>query len=306
MRYLQNPNAPTLLSQIAEWFEKTPNQTEYVMLLDGAQFTEEEHQSLQSYSKQCEPVFKNTPFSQLNNFGLLGLPFTVTDTQKHLQLIEKYLKISSGKPVFSIVRVQQPIGSNFWYWFSNLHLKNDTQSFVLRYADSHVIPNLPSILTSKQRRVLIDHFSDWAWINRQGLWQSEVIGEQKNSAAQVPKEPLTFTNEQFQRLIEVSQIDSMYAFLQEYEIDVAKEHTNSQYDIYLYLQRLNDIMQKLRIKDSEQYYFLTLMAPYGDAFYKIPELQESWRQLKTQESDFRTVVNAWDESIWQKINASST
>ncbi len=305
MQYLQNNNHLNLIKNIEEWASShSDEQTLYLLIIDGSLFDETEHKSLSGLGFTNRFLLKNTPFGNLKEYGLIGVELSKDNLINNKNGLKQYIDFCSGKPALSIVQLNSLPNNQFWYWLSNLTIEEDTQSFVLRFADTHILPNFLAIANRQTKQNIGYYIKQWAWINRQGKLQIQNIIEDKDKThLKQPNldPPLTISSSQLERLLFLSQIDITHAFLKTYEISMPPE--KSPYESYLSLQDICQKMNKLHIeKHPDQVYFLSLILTYGNKFYDLPELQNSWQQLQTKKTDFETIKESWGDAILDKIN----
>ena len=140
------------------------------------------------------------------------------------ELIEKWLRHCSGRPMLGLIACEGDARALADYW-ADLHFMETSdpldKPLLLRVADTRVTPTLGQWLTPAQWATWTRYLSHWLTIDRQGALQALVLADKETSAARPPAiAPLLISNQQINTLTDAAEPDALIGYMAEHLADM--------------------------------------------------------------------------------------
>ena len=211
IHYLQSQNQPDLQQEIKNWLSTFSKDSSFLLILDGAVLNYREYLKYQDFS--LTNLYKNTDFETMGNYGVQALYFKLNECQDEEldRAIEYYVKISNRKPTFSIAKLNNSFNMDFWLWLLDMHIKNDSQHYINRFADTHTLAHFYKILNNFQRSYIGKYIGEWGIKDRDGNWKILFFDNEKNNKE--IETALVLSEQQVDTLFDLSEADMIYAEL---------------------------------------------------------------------------------------------
>ena len=211
IHYLQSQNQPDLQQEIKNWLGTFSKGSSFLLILDGTVLNYSEYLKYQNFS--LINLYKNTDFETMGNYGIQALYFELDECQDEDldKAIEYYAKISNGKPTFSIAKLNNSFNMDFWLWLLDVHIENDSQYYINRFADTHTLANFYKILNNFQRSYIGKYIVEWGIKDRDGNWKILFFDNEKTDKE--IETALILSEQQVDNLFDLSEADMIYAEL---------------------------------------------------------------------------------------------
>lgn len=148
--------------------------------------------------------------------------------------VELLLKVTAGQPMLSFwlsPREREEIYSHFDHYFEVTILPEKLR-YILRYADTRILPNLLSALNNEQKTQFLGPFTQLIYFNREGKMQDQSCAPE----TAIAQKPLTLDEQQFDQMMDASLPDQLIASLKTEARFMQKLHHPSQaYDWILHI-----------------------------------------------------------------------
>ena len=148
-----------------------------------------------------------------------------------------------GRPMLSVLASTQPLRSlvESWHSYHWLHA-SDGQRFILRFADTRVLPVLSEILQPQQWAAIRAPLAHWFYIDRSG---NPVACPEAPASAVVPPR-LEVTQQQLDRFVEFAEPDTAADFIFSHSPELMP-HGASGYDVHQHFSELFAFARKHRV-----------------------------------------------------------
>jgi|GEM_PF-2374309 hypothetical protein len=282
-KYLQDSNQSYLQQQINDWINSNTQDSEYLLLIDGALLTQREYILLQKQLEEAPLVslYQDTVFSSMERYGIQALHFIPKywDQNRLNRELAPYLKVCNRKPTFSIVKLAQSFDLNFWLWLVDLQLENDEQNYITRFADTHAFSDLYQILNSQQLAYMASYIDCWGIKNRKGEWQIFNFAMQHCTEH---LEAFMLSEEQTDQLLRLSEADNIYATLSD-SIDI-ETYFQTACDVQQHIYQLMGVAKKVGLNNyTDLLVFIKLFIKHNPEILTSYPIQSILKQIPTQD-----------------------
>lgn len=128
------------------------------------------------------------------------------------QVIAYLLKQCNGRPMFSILvspLTFTQLAAHLAH-FTQIRLPSDDQKYLLRFADTRIVPTLVQVLSPAQRSQMFEPIHLWFYLDREAKWTG-ILGERTTAIADSPF--LTLTQAQLDAFERATMPDNFIALL---------------------------------------------------------------------------------------------
>jgi Domain of unknown function (DUF4123) len=139
--------------------------------------------------------------------------------------IGKICRLASGLPVLSVLESSASLSEIAAHLRVYVTTSCADSGFVLRFADTRVLPNLVRAMTSEQRDGFLGATSSWTYVSRSG----ELL-RLPCPSLNVPAQPLELSDEQFIQVLDASEPDTILDRLCRAGTSCAKLAPSKQYE----------------------------------------------------------------------------
>ncbi len=277
-------------------------------LIDGVMLESNELAQLAKTAKYSKSLLSNTQYNiDDEDVGPWLMQAPDNEAEQAPWLIN-LIACCSGLPALSIIISQHNI-EEIEATLTNLITAHttDKQIFYCRFADARVIPVLTKTLTKTQINTTLGTIKHWYYVNRSGNFEAAIYiasdtckEKSLDPYALYSPSPLLLNEQQFDNMLEASEVDNMFGLLCDMSADLIPE--NARGIFYARLERILKLAKVKSINDiSDQLQFIILALTYGDNFYQHKMLQDTWNKINNQSAKFGKLAEDWPDEIWQAL-----
>ena len=168
-----------------------------------------------------------------------------------------------------------------------------------RFADTRILPELWRLLTDSQRLRVTQDIVSWSCLDRtnSSCRLNPVVANSNEVADQ--HEFLHLTGGQFAAMLDASEGDTMFSLLLDTTPELVPVEQRGIFHATLmdYIDRAT----KLGIRaPADRLQFIVLSLTCIEAFYRLPDLADTWRRVARGES-LKECIAQWSDAIWNVL-----
>jgi hypothetical protein len=172
-----------------------------------------------------------------------------------------------------------------------------------RCADVRVLPNLLPLLHPRQARRVARTVGSWWWLDALGGTANWSGGEGVTGNAEEfdTGDHLQLDNTQFQRMLDASEPDIIFAMLLDKTSELVPKSDRGQFRVRL--QRILDTATRFSVRQTpDRLQFVVLSLATGEAFHEHPGLAQTWRNIRERGASLGTEMQGWSQQLWLEID----
>lgn len=262
------------------------------------------HTKHSTWKNQAIALYENSQFEGLINASPNLLLFP-KDAESRRQLIRSISSASSGKPMISFIASSLPLNALADTFKPFLELcTDDEQGFILRIADTRILPALDSILSKEMIAGWRKGISYWWLPSREGVLTAlpKYYMEDKNFD---PKQrTLTLQKKPFNSLIDAGENDAILDAIFDQNPDLLMDIRPS--DAYLIVQFLKEKVAEFCIHSfPDIVMFYTTAFATSPHFYMQRDFNSVLRSGAWAKGKLGEAFAAIDDVAWQAVTSMS-
>ncbi|SPA33040.1 conserved hypothetical protein [Cupriavidus taiwanensis] len=168
-----------------------------------------------------------------------------------------------------------------------------------RFADTRILPELWRLLTDSQRLRVTQDIASWSCLDRTNApcRLNPVVTNSYEVADQ--HEFLHLTGGQFAAMLDASEGDTMFSLLLDTTPELVPVEQRGEF--HATLMDHIDRATKLGIgAPADKLQFIVLSLTCTEAFYRLPELADTWRRVASGDS-LKDCMTQWSDAIWNVL-----
>lgn len=213
---IENVSANAVYEVLAQSLRGLPASSKCLALLDTAF---DFGRTAPQWLTDALPIYHRDTFERLRDVSPVLTPFDESGNEQWARQVARLCAYRSGRPMLSFVVTQASAEELREHWQSFLNVTTaDDQGFLLRFADTRVLPALAEGLDPISWRAFTAPLRGWLIINRAG--QPEWLALPNEIRTNQAPQPIRLTAHELARLLQRSQPDAVIDFLAEHFADL--------------------------------------------------------------------------------------
>ncbi|BBP00029.1 DUF4123 domain-containing protein [Sulfuriferula nivalis] len=236
-------------------------------------------------------LYDNDLMQQFAKLSPVLLPLPTDEPDRLRKVLISLFAHCEGRPMLSLIASEQSATEIAKAWRPYQKVKTDDgQSFILRLADTRVLPALAVALPPAAWHGLTHQFAAWYIINRSGDLENIPLAE---TDAEIPDE-ITLDAEAVAMMLDLGQPDAVIAALHEKMPDLAPDSQRAQF-----YQRITDICayaKQYRVESFQDIVALAILACVtNNEAMTNPKLQQLLQQHKWKQGNLISELEVYVE-----------
>lgn len=293
------------LAQAATKAQKANQTLTIYALIDTAFFMLDKPSKQSAWLDQAVSIYRDTELAGLSEASphLIAINLLEKNTQQHFR---KILNACNGKPMVSVIASSLSIDdiTNRFKPFLEISAE-DEQSFVLRFADTRILPVLDGILCNEQLPEWRQGISHWWCPDRHGNLVSLPKYATQNSSKALTTAHLKLTQSRFNQLIEAGDADAILDAIFDQNPAFLVEKKPSHF--YTMIQQLQIPIRTFEINNfTDIVLFCTTALATNAQFYEQTSFKALLEKKAWKIGALGSAFSEIDDSVWAQITVPTT
>ena len=274
-------------------------------LIDTAFFMLDKSSKKSTWLDQAVSIYRDTELAALCEASPHLIAINLLEKNTQLQL-RKILNACNGKPMLSIIASPLSIDdlTNRFKPFLEISAE-DEQSFVLRFADTRILPVLDGILCDEQLPEWRHGISHWWYPNRHGNLVSLPEYATQNPSKKLKTAHLKLTQSRFNQLIEAGDADAVLDAIFDQNPAFLVEKKPSHF--YTMIQQLQIPIRTFEINNfTDIVLFCTTALATNAQFYEQTSFKALLEKKAWKIGALGSAFSEIDDSVWAQITVPTT
>jgi hypothetical protein len=256
------------------------------------------------WKARATSLYANNEFVRLGDASPFLLPISGDAKEARRELFH-VLKDASGIPMISFIACACSIDelSDSFQPFVDVGV-DDGQRFLLRFADTRILPVLDGILQDEKNRSWRSKIEHWWMPDRTG--QLAALGAPENGNdfdGQVDK--LTLNKKSFDALIDAGESDALLDVIFDQNSDLLMDRLPS--NAYIVVEKLKLQMQGFKIENfSDRVMFCTTAFAVGECFYMHPDFNKVLQSAEWLPGRLGDALSEISDDSWASVESMTS